>query len=151
MINIAIIGTGNISHSHIKAYLEFPERCRITGLVDIYPEKAEQIKQKYNLTEAEVFDSHKKLYSGETGVDLVSICTPPFCHAEITVDCLNAGIHTIVEKPMASSLEECDLMIAAAEKSGKVFSVIAQNRFRDPIWGLKQVLDSGKAGRILHG
>jgi predicted dehydrogenase len=51
---------------------------------------------------------------------------------------------------MATSLEECDAMIAAAEKSGKVFSVVAQNRFRDPISGLKKVLDSGLIGKVVH-
>jgi predicted dehydrogenase len=56
----------------------------------------------------------------------------------------------LVEKPMAASLEECDAMIAASEKSGKVFSVIAQNRFRDPVSGLKKVLDSRLIGKIVH-
>jgi len=55
-----------------------------------------------------------------------------------------------VEKPMASSLEECDAMIAAAQKSGKMLSVIAQNRFRDPISGLKKVLDSELIGKVVH-
>ena len=40
MINVAIIGTGNISPAHISAYLAFPQRCKIVALVDIYPEKA---------------------------------------------------------------------------------------------------------------
>ena len=40
MIQVAIVGTGNISNAHIRGLLEFPERCRIAALVDIYPEKA---------------------------------------------------------------------------------------------------------------
>lgn len=149
MLNVAIIGSGNISRMHIEAYLGFPERCRITHLVDIYPDKAEQKKEAYGISGATVSASHKDILDAQD-IDLVSICTPPYCHAEIAIDFLNAGKNVIVEKPMAASLEECDAMIAAAEKSGKIFSVIAQNRFRDPIMNLKTVLDSGKIGKIVH-
>ena len=54
MIRIAIVGTGNISHAHVEAYLRFPERCQIVELVDILPEKAQKMKEDYHLTEAEV-------------------------------------------------------------------------------------------------
>ncbi len=148
MIRVAIIGTGNISAAHINAYLAFPERCKIVALVDIYPEKAQAKKEQFGL-DADVYDSHKLLLGSED-IDLVSICTPPFSHAEIAVDFLNDSRHVIVEKPMAASLEECDRMNAAAAKSGTVFSVIAQNRFLNPIMNLKHVLDSGKIGRVLH-
>lgn len=148
MIRVAIIGTGNISAAHINAYLAFPERCKIVALCDIYPEKALEKKKKYEL-EAEVVDTHEKLL-GRDDIDLVSICTPPYCHAQIAVNFLKAGKNVIVEKPMAASLEECDQMIAASEISGKTLAVIAQNRFKDPIMRLKHVLDSGMIGRVLH-
>ncbi|GHV07651.1 oxidoreductase [Spirochaetia bacterium] len=149
MLNIAIIGTGNISRMHLEAYLAFPERCAITHLVDIYPEKAEQKKQENKLVNAKVFSSHKDILN-DPSIDLVSICTPPYVHAEIAIDFLKAGKNVIVEKPMAASLEECDAMIKAAKESGKIFSPIAQNRFRDPITNLKKTLDSGKIGKVVH-
>jgi predicted dehydrogenase len=148
MIQVAIIGTGNISQLHINGYLAFPQRCRITHLVDIFPEKAEKKNSECNLG-AKVSASHKEILNAQD-IDLVSICTPPFCHAEIAVDFLTAGKNVLVEKPMAASLEECDAMISAALKSGKMLSVIAQNRFRDPISGLKKVLDSKMIGKIVH-
>ena len=148
MIKVAIIGTGGISPAHIRAYLAFPDRCRIVALCDIYPEKARAKAKEFGL-DAEIFDSHKKLIE-ESAFDLVSVCTPPFCHAEIAIDCLNAEKNVIVEKPMAASLEECDRMIEAQKRSGKVLAVIAQNRFNDSVWNLKAILDSGKIGRVLH-
>jgi len=150
MINVAIIGTGNISPTHVRALSEFPERCRIVALCDIAPEKCEKIKKDFSLPDAVVFDNHKKLLESDLKIDLVDICTPPFCHAEITIDSLNAKKNVIVEKPMAASLEECDKMIKAAQINGKLLSVIAQNRFRDPIWNLKNVLDKGIIGKIVH-
>lgn len=148
MISVAIVGTGNIAQQHIDGYLAFPDRCKITHLADIFPEKIEKKNKDYNLG-AKVSASHKEILNKEN-IDLVSICTPPFCHAEIAIDFLKAGKNVVVEKPMAASLEECDAMIAAAKKSGKMLSVIAQNRFRDPVWNLKKVLDSEMIGKIVH-
>lgn len=147
MLKVAIIGAGAISSAHIEGYLQFKERCQIVALCDLYPEKAEAKREQYGLN-AKVVKDYKDLL--EDGIDLVSICMPPFIHAEVTIDFLNAGSHVIVEKPMAASLEECDAMIEAAGRNGKALSVIAQNRFRNPIMKLKSVLDSGMAGNILH-
>ncbi|HEX3047704.1 MAG TPA: Gfo/Idh/MocA family oxidoreductase [Bacillota bacterium] len=159
MINAAIIGTGGISPAHIEGYLKFPQRCKIVALVDIYPEKAETKKKNFNL-DAEIFDSHQALLAHACAVKedihLVSICTPPFTHAEIAIDCLKAHKNVILEKPMAASLEECDAILKAAEMAAREragagkLSVIAQNRFRTPIMNLKKTLDSGLIGRVLH-
>lgn len=148
MINVAIVGTGNISPRHINAYLKFPERCKIVALVDIYPEKAEAKAKEFNLTDVEIYDSHKALLDRED-IHLVSVCTPPYVHKEISVDFLNHGKNVLVEKPMAASLEECDAMIKAQKESGKLLAVIAQNRFRDSIMGLKQILDTDLIGKVL--
>jgi predicted dehydrogenase len=148
MLSVAIIGTGNISRLHVEGYLAFPGRCKITHLVDVYPEKAEQMNEKFKLN-AKVSKSYKDILN-DPDIKLVSICTPPYTHAETAIDFLKAGKNVLVEKPMAASLEECDAMIAAAKKSGVVFSVVAQNRFRDPITNLKKILDSGKIGRVVH-
>src|SRR5690625_3811718 len=83
-------------------------------------------------------------------IDLVSVCTPPYTHADISIDFLNADTHVLVEKPMASSLAECDAMNEAAQKNNKLLSVIAQNRFTDPMMKLTHVLDTGLMGNILH-
>ncbi|MDR0641701.1 MAG: Gfo/Idh/MocA family oxidoreductase, partial [Treponema sp.] len=154
LINVAIVGTGNISRLHIEGYLIFPRRCRITAFCDIVPEKCHGYKEKYALPAVAVYDSVDAMLQahreGGVSIDLVSVCTPPFCHAEIAIKCLRAGLHVLVEKPMAASLEECDSMLAAEKESGKILAAVAQNRFRDPIASLKKALDSGLAGRILH-
>lgn len=148
MINIAIIGTGNIASTHVGAYLSFKDRCKIKALVDIYPEKALEMKERFQL-DADVYDDHQKLFL-RNDIDLVSVCTPPFTHAEISVHCLDRGLDVICEKPMAASLAECDAMIEARNRSGRRLSVISQNRYRSPIMKLKKTLDSGIAGRLLH-
>lgn len=148
MINVAIIGVGAIAPAHIKAYLEFPERCKIVALCDIYPEKAEAGARRFNL-DADIYDDYRKMMERDE-IDLVSVCTPPYTHAEISINFLNAGKHVICEKPMATSLEECDAMNKAAEKRGKILSIIAQNRFSTPMMKLKKILESELIGPVVH-
>lgn len=148
MINVAIIGAGAISSSHIEGYLAFPGRCRIVAVADIKREKAERQVASYGLDAAVLCDVHEVLRG--PGVDLASVCTPPDTHAEIAISLLNAGVHTLAEKPMATSLQECDAILAAEQASGALLSIVAQNRFTTPMMRLKRVLDSGLAGRVLH-
>ncbi len=148
MLKIAVVGAGGISALHIRAYLGFPQRCRIAALVDIDIEKAQARNQEFQLN-ARVFPDLQKMLDSEE-VDLVSICTPPFTHKEIAVACLQAGIHVLCEKPMASSLAECDEMLAARESSGALLSIVANNRFRTEVMALKRVIESGLAGRVVH-
>ncbi len=149
MLNIAIIGTGNIATLHIRGYLTFPGRCRIVALVDRFADKAKEIKAEYKLDDAEIYDSPAKLFARDD-IDLVSICTPPFTHADLAIDCMKAGMDVLVEKPMAASLEECDRIIAAEKETGRTLSAVAQNRFLTPVMNLKKLLEQDRIGRILH-
>lgn len=148
VLGVGIIGAGAISPAHIQAYLEFPDRCKIMAVCDLYEEKAARRIGEYKL-KAEACADYKKLLARED-ISLVSVCTPPYTHAEIAMDAMRAGKHVIVEKPMASSLEACDAMIEVAKQCGTVLSVIAQNRFTTPMMKLKAVLDTGLAGPIVH-
>lgn len=148
MLNIAIIGTGNIAPSHIQGYLQFSDRCKIVALVDIFPDKAHKMAERFGL-DATIYGAHEGLLERKD-IHLVSVCTPPYTHAEITINCLQAGFHVLVEKPMAASLAECDAMLEAAKASDRLLSVIAQNRFTNPIMKLKQMLALNMIGKITH-
>lgn len=147
VLKVAIIGAGAISAAHMEGYLQFPERCRIVAVSDIYVEKAQERIDQFGL-EARAVKDYKELLQED--IDLVSICTPPYTHAELAVQFMEAGAHVLVEKPMASSLEECDRMNEAARRTGKMLSVVAQNRFKTPMMKMKAVLESGLIGKVLH-
>ncbi|GLG00080.1 oxidoreductase [Alicyclobacillus hesperidum subsp. aegles] len=148
MNRIAIVGAGAIAPKHVEAYLEFANRCKITYVCDGALDKASSLANRFKLRAEVVRDYHELLTKSD--IDLVSICTPPSTHAQIAIDFLTHGKHVLVEKPMASSLTECDAMLEAAHKSGKILSVVAQNRFRTPWMKLKALLDMKVAGEILH-
>ena len=147
MLNIAIVGTGNIAPAHVEGLLTFPDRCRIVAMCDIYPEKAQAMKEKYKLS-CEVFDDHQKMLASGLPIDVVHVCTPPYTHAEIASHAMDAGTYVLVEKPMATCLKECDAMLEAERRNGVTMGCIAQNRFRNSISKLKKTLESGKAGKL---
>jgi len=147
MLNVAIVGTGNISPMHINGFLAHPDKAKIVALCDIIPAKAEAKKAEFGLTDAAVYDSVDGILARDD-IDLVSVATPPSTHAELTIALLKSGKNVLVEKPMAPSVADCDAMIQAAKESGKMLSVISQNRWRDDVAGLKAVIDSGLLGPI---
>lgn len=148
MVNVAIIGTGSVADKHVEGYLVFPKQCRIKALVNPTLDRARQLASRYNL-DVDIYESHAEMLS-RGDIDLVSICTPPHTHAEITIDCLKGGSHVLLEKPMAPSLAECDAMQEAAERSGRYLSIVAQKRFLTPMMKLKNILDRGIIGTLLH-
>ena len=80
--------------------------------------------------------------------EVLCVCTPNYLHEPHTITGLNAGVHTVVEKPMALSVEECDRMIAAAEKAGRTIFAVKQNRYNPPVQEVKKLVDSHELGRI---
>jgi UDP-N-acetyl-2-amino-2-deoxyglucuronate dehydrogenase len=150
VIDVAVIGAGSISSFHLDGYLAFPGRCRVVAVADPDLARARQRIEEHHLTDAVPFDGIDAVLDNGPHIDLASVCTPPSTHAEIAVRLLEAGVNTLLEKPMAPSLAECDAILAAADRGGAVLSVVAQNRFTNPMMRLKQVLDSGLAGRVLH-
>ncbi|MFV2011040.1 MULTISPECIES: Gfo/Idh/MocA family protein [unclassified Micromonospora] len=149
MLNVGIIGAGSIAGTHIAGYQKFADDCRITAVCDVTIEKAQERRTTFGLTDARVYDDIGVLLAAED-MDLVSITTPPSTHADLAIAALRSGVNVLVEKPMAPSLQECDAMVAAAAESGKLLSVVAQNRFRDDMATLKEVLDSGLIGAVSH-
>ncbi|MDF2646646.1 MAG: oxidoreductase, partial [Paenibacillus sp.] len=90
MLKVAIIGAGAISRAHIDGYLQFPERCQIVAISDIYVEKAQERIDQFQLAAKAVKD-YKELLQED--IDLVSICTPPYTHATLATEFLEAGSH----------------------------------------------------------
>ena len=142
---IAILGAGNIAETHIKGYMQFPALCRLTAVCDIQAEKAQKMIDDHHLDAKAYATTAQALEDA----DAVSVCLPPQLHCQAAVEALNAGKHVLCEKPMASSLEECDRMIAAAQANNRLLSVVCQSRFKTPVRKVKQLLDEKAAGEVL--
>ena len=110
MLNIGIIGCGKIAQvRHLPEYEQNPG-ARIAGLYDLNQERAQTLAAQYG---AKVYPSYEALLA-DPAIDAVSVCSANVSHAEITVAALEAGKHVLCEKPMATTLEDCERMVAAA-------------------------------------
>ncbi len=148
MLHVMIIGAGAIASTHIESYLALKGRVSIAAIADVNLEKAQRLVNDYQLN-ARAYSDYQEALRQET-IDIVSICVPPSLHCKIAVDCLHAGKHVLLEKPMASSLAECDAILEAAQSAHRLISVVAQSRFISSTYHIKQLLDDGICGKLLY-
>lgn len=144
-IRVAVIGCGAIAQRrHIPEYAD-NEHVELVAFSDPNGERAEQCANRYG---GKAFTDHRELLR-QIRPDAVSVCTPNATHAPISIEAARAGAHVLVEKPMATSDEEARNMIEAAESAG-VFLMVGHNqRLMPPHVKAKELLESGKLGKVL--
>lgn len=145
-LRIAIIGPGKVAHLHAKAVLQTPD----TTLVAVYGrtyQKAEDFANEYGIR---AYSDINDMVDRED-VDLCIVTTPHPAHRDPTVAALDAGAHVLVEKPLASSLEDCDAMLEAARRNGRYLGTISQRRFYAPSMRIRQAIDTGQIGKPVLG
>jgi predicted dehydrogenase len=143
---VGIVGLGKVAHLHAQALKEIGNAAFTAGCSRSIS-KAESYCRDYGATP---YDSIPHMVEQEK-LDLVIICTPHPNHVEPTLEALQAGAHVLVEKPLASSLQDCDTMIEAARKTGMKLGVISQRRFYPPTIRVKNAIDEGKIGKPVLG
>ncbi|WP_419890107.1 Gfo/Idh/MocA family protein [Paenibacillus xylanexedens] len=145
-IKVAVFGCGAIAERrHIPEYAA-NENVELVAFADPIVERAEKMAETYG---GKAYSSYEELLANET-VDAVSVCTPNYLHAPMAIAAANAGKHVLVEKPMAVSTEEGEQMIEAAKKNGVYLMVGHNQRLMPPHVKAKEILDSGKLGRVLN-
>lgn len=147
----ALIGCGRISTNHIKAAVN--NRLEIAAVCDILPEHREAVLEKHGLhTDPDIkrYTDYKQMIE-EVKPELVSIATESGLHGEIALYCIEKGVHVIIEKPMAMSLEEADRIISLSEKKGVKVAACHQNRFNIAVQEMRQALEAGRFGKLSHG
>ncbi|KSV57495.1 Gfo/Idh/MocA family protein [Acetivibrio ethanolgignens] len=147
----ALIGCGRISTNHIKAAIN--NQLELVAACDIVPEHMENVLVKHGLQESTTikrYTDYKKMIE-ENQLDLISIATESGLHGEIALYCIEHGIHVIIEKPMAMSLEEADRIITLSEEKGVKVAACHQNRFNIAVQEMRQALVAGRFGKLSHG
>jgi predicted dehydrogenase/nucleoside-diphosphate-sugar epimerase len=124
---VGIIGAGYVSAHHLRALKSLPS-VQVVGVADLDLAKAQAAAKTFGLPGA--YGSVEELLA--SGVDVVHVLTPPVSHAALSIQALQAGVHVLVEKPMAETPEECERMMAAASSSGRTLGVVHSGRM-DPI------------------
>ncbi|REK74632.1 Gfo/Idh/MocA family protein [Paenibacillus paeoniae] len=144
-VRIAVIGCGSISkHRHIPEYASNPN-AELVAFVDPIIERAQQFADTYG---AKAYSDYETMLA-EVKPDAVSVCTPNALHAPMSIAAAKAGVHVLVEKPMAVTDAEAEAMIQAAKDSGVQLMVGHNQRFMPPHVKAKQILESGVLGKVL--
>lgn len=119
-LGIAMLGLGNYATNQLAPALLETKLCQLAAVVTGHPEKGEKWASQYNLKKENVYSYENfDRIADNRDVDIVYIVTPPALHAEFTIRAVKTGKHVISEKPMATSVADCDRMIDAC-KSAKV-------------------------------
>ena len=144
-MNIGIIGCGKIAQTrHIPEFFA-NENATLAGYYDFVYERAEDMARQYG---GRAFRSVEELLACPD-IDAVSVCTANNAHAEVTIAALRAGKHVLCEKPMATSMEECQAMVAEAKRTGKKLMIAQNQRYMNEHIKAKQLLTDGVIGKVL--
>lgn len=138
----AIVGCGKISGRHAA---QIASVGKLAAVCDVIPQRATELAAQYG---AVSYPSIEDLLSHESKLDVVSICTPNYLHADHSIASLEAGFHVLCEKPLAISLPDAQRMQAAATACDKKLFVVKSTRFNPPVQAIKKLIEQGKLGRI---
>lgn len=147
----ALIGCGRIAVNHIKAALN--NHLEIVAVCDVLPEKMEALLAKYDLAgnmSIKRYTDYRQMLA-ENDLTLVSIATESGLHAQIALDCIDAGVNVIIEKPMAMSMADAEEIIRRSEAAGVKVAACHQNRFNVAVQETRCALEAGRFGRLSHG
>jgi UDP-N-acetylglucosamine 3-dehydrogenase len=145
-IRIGIIGAGKIAErTHLPQYSGL-KNVKVVAICDIIKKKADRLAKMFKVPS--VYTDYKKMIK-EAGIDAVSVCTPNYLHAPMTIFAAGNKKHVLVEKPMGISVKEMKKMIAACRKSRVTLMVEQTHRFDPAHEILKDIVDSGIIGDIV--
>ena len=140
-LRVGVIGTGTMGKNHVRVYTLIRE-AELVAVADPDPRSREEVAARYNIP---AYRDHREILDK---VDAVSIAVPTAQHRAIALDCLEAGVHVLVEKPIASTSAEGREMVAAAKVAGRVLQVGHVERFNPAVMELVRVLEGERVVAI---
>lgn len=146
----ALIGCGRISNNHVMSAIN--NNLEMVAFVDIVRENAEDKITKFGLQDKNIrlYEDYLEMLAKEKP-DIVAIATESGKHAKIALDCIAAGCHVIIEKPIALSIADADAIIEAGKRSGVMVCTNHQNRFNKSIMEIRKAIERNRFGKLLYG
>jgi UDP-N-acetyl-2-amino-2-deoxyglucuronate dehydrogenase len=145
-VRTGLVGCGKVAHIHAEALAALPEG-ELVAVQDNDGARAAAFAARYG---AAAFDDVAAMVA-QARLEAVIVCTPHPAHAAPAIAAMEAGAHVLVEKPLASTLADCDRMIAAAVRYNVRLGLVSQRRFFEPIVRMKAAIGAGKIGTPVLG
>src|SRR5258706_8243637 len=156
-MKLAVVGLGFMGSTHLKAYrnvsgaelfaVASDDPVKLTGDLSQIQGNLGGPGESFDFSSVRKYKNYQEVCA-DPDVEAVDLCLPTDLHAPATIAALSAGRHVLVEKPMSIDSVECDAMLAAAEKSGKVLMVAQVLRFFPSYVALGDLLRSGSLGPV---
>jgi len=135
MLRAGVIGLG-VGRRHALAYRN-SDLCRLVSVADRNP----ALTGPFATSSTKVYASGVEMLESED-LDVVSVCTPPSTHCQLTVNALERGIDVLCEKPMAPTVRDCETMIQASRRTGRRLMIGFKKRFEHGYLRLKEEFSS---------
>jgi predicted dehydrogenase len=143
-LRVGVIGVGGAGSGHLKSYLSLPN-VEVTAVSDVDKEVLEKVAAENKIPN--VFTDYKEMLSIEN-LDAVSVCTPNYLHASISIAALEAGKHVLCEKPVAMNATEAEKVAKKVDETGKKFVIGYWIPHTPEGKTLKKFVDAGRLGDI---
>jgi len=145
IVKIGIIGCGSITRYRHAPEYHSNKNCKIVAFGDCNFERARELAAQYG---GKAYQNYEDILNDPT-IDAVSVCTPNYTHAEITIKALKAGKHVLCEKPMATNLEDAKKMIETAKATQRILMIEHNQRFTPAHQKAKEILKKNELGRVI--
>lgn len=145
MTRVAVIGVGNMGRNHARVYWEMPN-VELVGVADPDPQAAAVVARRYG---TRAYTDYERLID-EQAPEVATIAVPTVDHLEVALKAIARGVHVLIEKPIALTVDEGREIIAAAERAGVQLMVGHIERFNPAVTALKARLAAGELGRVFQ-
>ncbi|MBI5302376.1 MAG: Gfo/Idh/MocA family oxidoreductase [Chloroflexi bacterium] len=140
---VGVIGVGNMGFHHARNYADIPN-AELVAVSDTDPTRATQVAERFH---CKAYSNYAEMLQNER-LEAVSVVVPTKLHHRVVLETLRAGVHTIVEKPIAANLAQAAAMVSAASASGLTFAVGHIERFNPAVRELKRRIQLGELGTL---
>jgi predicted dehydrogenase len=146
-LRIGVVGAGRIAKESHLPVLKGIRKVSVVAICDTMISAARDAASQFGIKG--VYDDLEEMLKKEN-LDVVDICTPPQTHASLSIKAMEAGLHVLVEKPMATSVQQADEMINASKKNAVKLCVVHQNLCNSAVMEAKRLVQNGEVGDLLN-
>jgi predicted dehydrogenase len=147
-MKVGVIGAGTFGSRHIQAFDRHPD-AELVGVMDLNRELAQTAVAKFARTPVPVYTDLDKFLAIE-GLEAVSVATPDHLHAGPAIAAAKAGKHLLVEKPLATTIEDARAIVEASRTGGGMLMVDFHNRVNPPFVDAYQAVRDGRVGEVKY-
>jgi predicted dehydrogenase len=148
-VRYAVVGIGWISQTAFLPGVEHTGNSEAVAFVSGHEDKAAKVGEKYGVKDLFSYDEYDELLSSGT-IDAVYLATPNWDHVDLAVRTLDAGLHLLLEKPMATSVEDCERILAASERTGAKLMIAYRMHHEPAMLKAFETVRSGKLGHLRY-